>query len=141
MDLVAAYSQELMARRLPPHESIGHHLHDAAQEEEQEERREQDPDRADPEVGEGDTVPFVLTYGASHLPVPKPIDPSNALKDTEAFWTEWCSRCTYEGEDRDLVMRSLITLKALTYEPTYFAAARARCRSLCSVSTVFWSPV
>jgi GH15 family glucan-1,4-alpha-glucosidase len=73
---------------------------------------------ADFEVGEGDTVPFVLTYGPSHLPVPKPIDPAYALKDTEAFWTEWCSHCTYQGEYRDLVMRSLITLKAQTYAPT-----------------------
>jgi GH15 family glucan-1,4-alpha-glucosidase len=73
---------------------------------------------ADFEVGEGDTVPFVLTYGPSHLPVPKPIDPAAALQDTEEFWTEWCSHCTYEGEHRDLVMRSLITLKALTYAPS-----------------------
>jgi GH15 family glucan-1,4-alpha-glucosidase len=73
---------------------------------------------ADFEVGEGDTVPFVLTYGPSHLPVPKPIDPASALKDAEAFWAEWCSRCTYQGEYRDLVMRSLITLKAQTYAPT-----------------------
>src|SRR4029434_3105793 len=70
---------------------------------------------ADFEVGEGETVPFVLTYGPSHLPVPKPINPADALQDTEAFWTEWCSRCTFEGEHRDLVMRSLITLKAQTY--------------------------
>ncbi|WP_291686968.1 glycoside hydrolase family 15 protein [Bradyrhizobium sp.] len=69
-------------------------------------------------VGEGETVPFVLTYGPSHLPVPKPIDPAYALQATEDFWTEWCSRCTYEGDHRDLVMRSLITLKALTYGPT-----------------------
>jgi GH15 family glucan-1,4-alpha-glucosidase len=73
---------------------------------------------ADFEVGEGETIPFVLTYGPSHLPVPEPLDPDYALKDTEAFWTEWCSRCTYEGEGRDLVMRSLITLKAQTYAPT-----------------------
>ena len=69
-------------------------------------------------VNEGDTVPFVLTYGPSHLAVPEPINPAQALQDTEDFWTEWCSRCTYEGERRDLVMRSLITLKALTYGPT-----------------------
>jgi GH15 family glucan-1,4-alpha-glucosidase len=73
---------------------------------------------ADFEVGEGDTVPFVLTYGPSHLPVPKPIDPAHALKDTEAFWSEWCGRCTFQGEHRDLVLRSLITLKAQTYAPT-----------------------
>jgi GH15 family glucan-1,4-alpha-glucosidase len=70
------------------------------------------------EVNEGETVPFVLTYGPSHLPLPEPINPAQALQDTEDFWTEWCSRCTYEGESRELVLRSLITLKALTYAPT-----------------------
>ncbi len=69
-------------------------------------------------VSEGETVPFVLTYGPSHLPVPEPINPAEALQDTEDFWTEWSSHCTYEGDHRDLVMRSLITLKALTYRPT-----------------------
>ena len=70
------------------------------------------------EVREGETIPFVLTYGPSHLLLPEPIDPAQALQDTQDFWTEWSSRCTYSGEHRDLVMRSLITLKALTYEPT-----------------------
>ncbi|MGY4473189.1 glycoside hydrolase family 15 protein [Bradyrhizobium sp. USDA 3364] len=74
---------------------------------------------ADFEVGEGETVPFVLTYGASFQPVPEPIDPEAALRDTEDYWTEWCSRSTYDGSiQRDLVMRSLITLKALTFRPT-----------------------
>ena len=53
---------------------------------------------ADFEVSEGETVPFVLTYGPSHLPVPEPINPAAALQDTEEFWVEWCSRCSYEGE-------------------------------------------
>jgi GH15 family glucan-1,4-alpha-glucosidase len=70
------------------------------------------------EVNAGETVPFVLTYGPSHLSLPEPINPAQALQDTEDFWLDWCSRCTYEGDSRDLVMRSLITLKALTYEPT-----------------------
>jgi GH15 family glucan-1,4-alpha-glucosidase len=69
-------------------------------------------------VSKGETIPFVLTYGPSHLPLPEPIDPAQALQDTEDYWTEWSSRCIYQGEHRDLVMRSLITLKALTYEPT-----------------------
>jgi GH15 family glucan-1,4-alpha-glucosidase len=73
---------------------------------------------ADFEVGAGDTIPFVLTYGPSHLPVPAPIDPVLALQETETFWNEWSGRCTHEGEQRDLVLRSLITLKALTYGPT-----------------------
>ncbi|WP_257167001.1 glycoside hydrolase family 15 protein [Bradyrhizobium sp. SRS-191] len=70
------------------------------------------------EVAAGETVPFVLTYGASHLPVPKAIDYEQALRDTEAFWSDWSGRCTYQGDHRDLVMRSLVTLKALTYGPT-----------------------
>jgi GH15 family glucan-1,4-alpha-glucosidase len=73
---------------------------------------------ADFDVSEGQTIPFVLTYGPSHLPLPAPINPAQALQETEDFWTEWCSHCTYEGEHRDLVMRSLITLKALTYGPS-----------------------
>ncbi|NEW98462.1 glycoside hydrolase family 15 protein [Rhodopseudomonas sp. BR0G17] len=70
------------------------------------------------EVGEGDQIPFVMTYGPSHLPVPDSIDPIAALKDTEEFWAEWSGRCTYQGDHRDLVMRSLITLKALTFAPS-----------------------
>jgi GH15 family glucan-1,4-alpha-glucosidase len=73
---------------------------------------------ADFEVDEGEVVPFALSYGPSHLAVPKPVDPARALQDTEDFWIDWCSRCTYGGEYQDLVMRSLITLKALTYAPT-----------------------
>jgi GH15 family glucan-1,4-alpha-glucosidase len=70
------------------------------------------------EVNEGETVPFVLTYGPSHLPLPKPINAGRALRQTEDFWTNWCSRCTSDGANHALVMRSLITLKALTYAPT-----------------------
>lgn len=70
------------------------------------------------EVGEGESMPFVLTYGPSHLEVPAPIDPAQALQDTKDFWSEWSGHCTYDGENRDLVMRSLITLKALTFAPT-----------------------
>jgi GH15 family glucan-1,4-alpha-glucosidase len=73
---------------------------------------------ADFEVGAGETIPFVLTYGPSHLPVPEAINPEKALQETEAYWTEWSGRCTYKGLQRDLVLRSLITLKALTYRPT-----------------------
>jgi GH15 family glucan-1,4-alpha-glucosidase len=73
---------------------------------------------ADFSVGEGETVPFVFTYGPSHVAVPAPIDPAKALEEAEAFWAEWSGRCTYEGDHRALVLRSLITLKALTFAPT-----------------------
>jgi GH15 family glucan-1,4-alpha-glucosidase len=70
-------------------------------------------------VGAGETVPFTLTYAPSHLPPPEPADPQAALAEAERFWTEWSGRArTEEGERRGAVMRSLITLKALTYAPT-----------------------
>jgi GH15 family glucan-1,4-alpha-glucosidase len=70
------------------------------------------------EVRAGEVIPFVLTYDASHLPVPEPIDHMQALEDTKNFWTEWSSYGSYKGKYRDLVQRSLITLKALTFAPT-----------------------
>ena len=69
-------------------------------------------------VAEGETVSFVLAYGASHCPPPAPIDPLAALARTEEYWGAWARRGTYRGEWPDAVMRSLVTLKALTYLPT-----------------------
>ncbi len=70
------------------------------------------------EVSEGDTVPFVLTHGASHLEAPEPIDPVEALEETEAFWRDWSGRCSIAGRWAEPIRRSLITLKALIYAPT-----------------------
>ena len=61
---------------------------------------------------------FILAYGPSHLPTPAVPDPDRALTVTEAFWTDWCHRGTYEGEWQPAVQRSLLTLKALTFAPT-----------------------
>ena len=70
-------------------------------------------------VRAGQTVPFVLSYAASHLAAPPPLDPDAALSETERFWTDWASRARIErGERHNAVIRSLITLKALTYAPT-----------------------
>ena len=69
-------------------------------------------------VTEGQQIPFSLTwYPANEVP-PRPVDAAYAIQDTEVWWTDWVSECTYEGDYRDAVVRSLITLKALTYEPT-----------------------
>jgi len=73
---------------------------------------------ADFTVGEGERVPFTLTWYASHLEVPPPCDPFAAVRDTERRWREWCGRSTYDGEWREPVVRSLLTLKALAYQPT-----------------------
>ena len=70
------------------------------------------------DVAAGETVPFVLTHGTSHLDVPEAIDPFASLEGTEAFWNEWASRAASDGPWADAVMRSLVTLKALTYAPT-----------------------
>ena len=70
------------------------------------------------DVAAGATIPLVLTHGLSHLPPPDPIDPLDSLRTTEAFWTEWASRCHSAGAWSAAVERSLITLKALTYAPT-----------------------
>ncbi|RNL70643.1 glycoside hydrolase family 15 protein [Streptomyces sp. I6] len=69
-------------------------------------------------VGAGQTVAFVLTWHPSHEPAPRLIDPFEALATSVDGWREWSGRCTYEGPYRDDVVRSLITLKALTYAPT-----------------------
>ena len=61
---------------------------------------------------------FTLTYGLSHEADPEPIDVDQAFKDTEAFWGEWTEKLNYEGKHREIVERSLITLKAMTYMPT-----------------------
>ena len=69
-------------------------------------------------VSAGQVVPFVLSYGASHLPAPAAIDPMAALNETESYWTQWSQRSAATGEWCKPVLRSLITLKALTYRPT-----------------------
>jgi GH15 family glucan-1,4-alpha-glucosidase len=69
-------------------------------------------------VSAGERVPFHLVWYPSHLPCPEPVDPFEALAHTEAWWRQWSGRCQYEGPNRDDVVRSLITLKALTYAPT-----------------------
>jgi GH15 family glucan-1,4-alpha-glucosidase len=69
-------------------------------------------------VGEGESVEFVMTYGLSHLHVPRAIHVDHALEETQQYWEEWAATCNYQGPHRDMVERSLITLKALTYRPT-----------------------
>ncbi len=69
-------------------------------------------------VHKGERVPFVLSWHPSHHRPPRPLDAHRAEGQTETWWRQWSSRCTYRGRYRDAVMRSLIVLKALTYAPT-----------------------
>jgi GH15 family glucan-1,4-alpha-glucosidase len=69
-------------------------------------------------VAAGEQVAFVLTWHPSHEPRPPLVDPYKALHTSVTDWRKWASRCRYDGPYRDTVVRSLITLKALTYAPT-----------------------
>jgi GH15 family glucan-1,4-alpha-glucosidase len=73
---------------------------------------------ADFEVAEGETVAFAMAWHPSHVKAPRDVDPYKVVEKAEASWRRWSSQCTYEGEWRDIVLRSLITLKALTHAVT-----------------------
>lgn len=69
-------------------------------------------------VKAGQRIPFVLTWSPSHLGRPRKVDPEAVLEATESFWLQWADRCRITGPYREPVLRSLITLKALTFAPT-----------------------
>jgi len=69
-------------------------------------------------VEKGERVPFVLTWFASHADPPKKVTADHALRDTEKYWKKWVKLCRGKTPWNDAVVRSLITLKGLTYAPT-----------------------
>jgi GH15 family glucan-1,4-alpha-glucosidase len=79
------------------------------------------------EMRRGKRVWFTLTHGRSYLPDPKKISYRRALSDTERIWKRWTSRFRFRSEHRQVVERSLITLKALTFRPTGGIVAAATC--------------
>lgn len=66
----------------------------------------------------GERMPFALTWSPSYRPDPAAPSPDAAIEAADRWWRAWSERCSYEGEWREAVTRSLITLKALTYAPT-----------------------
>ncbi|GAB2916651.1 glycoside hydrolase family 15 protein [Streptomyces mayteni] len=69
-------------------------------------------------VAPGDRMAFTISWQPSHKQPPPVPQPEEALAATEQYWRDWVAQCTYHGPYREAVVRSLITLKALTYEPT-----------------------
>jgi GH15 family glucan-1,4-alpha-glucosidase len=69
-------------------------------------------------IGAGERTAFALSWFPSYHDPPHTTDVERAIARTTAWWEEWSSKSRYQGEWRDLVQRSLITLKALTYAPT-----------------------
>ncbi|MCW2877202.1 MAG: glycoside hydrolase 15-related protein [Sphaerisporangium sp.] len=76
--------------------------------------------RATFRMSAGDRLPFVFTWHPSHSPKPEQIDPIKELEKTDKMWRDWVDQCHSQTEEqwREAVVRSLITLKALTYAPT-----------------------
>ena len=70
------------------------------------------------DVDAGETIPFVMSYGLSHLPRRQPVDAGQALQRVESFWQRWSSRCTPAGPWTEAVKGSLVALKGLTYSAT-----------------------
>lgn len=73
---------------------------------------------ADFTVAPGDRIAFTISWEPSHKQPPALPEPEQSLEATEEFWRDWVDQCTYHGPYREAVVRSLITLKALTYAPT-----------------------
>src|SRR5216684_305378 len=69
-------------------------------------------------VGAGETVPFTMSWYPSHHTGFRSRDPEDALLAAENGWHDWSSHCSLKGPWREPIMRSLITLKMLTYSPT-----------------------
>jgi len=69
-------------------------------------------------VAEGERKIFVLTWLPSHDGVPQFRDAMELIARTEQFWRNWSARCKYRGEFREALIRSLLVLKTLTFEPT-----------------------
>jgi len=82
---------------------------------------------ADFTVSAGQELSFSLAWYASHVEVPGPRNAAQSLKRTETWWREWAKACNYDGAWRDIVQRSLTTLKALTYAPTGGIVAAPTC--------------
>jgi GH15 family glucan-1,4-alpha-glucosidase len=69
-------------------------------------------------VHQGERVPFVLTWFPSHEPLPREVDPEQALTDCESYWLDWARQSDHRGDYREEIHQSLLVLKAMTYAPT-----------------------
>ncbi|QBQ54023.1 glycoside hydrolase family 15 protein [Nitrosococcus wardiae] len=69
-------------------------------------------------IREGQWHHYCLLWSESHCKPSLPVDPLAALSDTQCWWRDWITRSNYRGPWRGAVERSLLTLRALIYEPT-----------------------
>jgi GH15 family glucan-1,4-alpha-glucosidase len=74
--------------------------------------------RVEGTIRQGERRHFQLAWHASHEPAPAPLDIDAERARTAEYWKQWADRCAYRGPFREAVLRSLLTLKALSYAPT-----------------------
>lgn len=70
------------------------------------------------DLSAGQSASFSITHCSSHLDPSQPVPPETALSITQKSWRSWAERSAYRGDYREVVERSLLTLKALTFRPT-----------------------
>ncbi|WP_309082604.1 glycoside hydrolase family 15 protein [Microbacterium sp.] len=81
--------------------------------------------RGEVSVSAGDVRDLHLTWFPSYREVPEPLDVDDALERTRAWWQGWADRIEHDGPHRELVVRSLLILRALTNHDTGGIAAAA----------------
>lgn len=69
-------------------------------------------------ISEGERFCWLMQWMRSDQAEPAVLDPIQETADSEDFWRGWSDQITYTGPHADMVIRSLVTLKALTYAPT-----------------------
>ncbi|GAB2996906.1 glycoside hydrolase family 15 protein [Saccharothrix stipae] len=69
-------------------------------------------------ISAGERLSWVMEFAYSPDEPPAPVDALSEVARSEAFWLDWSSRIDYDGPHADVVRRSLITLKGLSYAPT-----------------------
>jgi len=70
------------------------------------------------DIAAGDDVAFTLSWSHSYRPVPPPFRADDALAEAELFWSNWAAPIKRAGEWSETVLRSLLTLKALSHRET-----------------------
>jgi GH15 family glucan-1,4-alpha-glucosidase len=85
---------------------------------------------ADFTLGEGEKATFVLRLlgpDDRHEPCPGAGEAEELFRDTVAYWQRWIAKCTYTGRWREVVLRSAMTLKLLSFEPSGAIVAAPTC--------------
>jgi GH15 family glucan-1,4-alpha-glucosidase len=79
---------------------------------------------------EGEKATFVLRYldpKEQHRGCPGLVEAEELFRGTVEYWRRWLSQCTYRGRWREIVQRSALTLKLLSFEPTGAIVAAPTC--------------